>query len=213
MNCLLFNLVFCMNFIFCSAPRYFESEVFGEGGTKGKTFHVRPFSRIFASAGTIKLDPKKSSSEVTVEGEENVLAELSVSTHGNTLYIVPKNPLTKLSSQALIACVGIANYRSLFLGGNVHYDFNTFLNAQSFYLELFGEASCKVLCDVKELQLKVTEDTKLACIGKADKQEVLVFGNASCDISRLSGIVDYVCIDGKAKLIHKSLPKASGLVQ
>jgi hypothetical protein len=193
-----------MNFIFCSAPRYFQSEVCGEGKTKEKTFHVGPFSRIFASAGTIQLDPTKSSSEVTVEGEENVLAELSVSTYGNTLYIMPKNPLTKLSPKVLIACVGIANYSSLLLGGNVHYYFNDVLKAQSFYLELFGEASCKVLCDVKELQLKVTEDTRLVCEGKADLQEVLIYDRAQCEIVKLLGRLHYHLIDGQAKLLARA---------
>ncbi len=75
-----------------------------------------------------------------------------------------------------------------------------FLKAQSFYLELFGEASCKVLCDVKELQLKLTEDTKLACVGRAYKQKVLVFGNVSCDIFKLDGIVSMCVLMGKQRL-------------
>jgi hypothetical protein len=215
MNCLLF-VIFSINFLFSSDEQHPVSSyeklpeypIFACGSIINAKLTVDPFSRIFASFGTISLDPTIEGGNVIISGEENVVEALSIATYGDTLYIRPFNPLWTILSLRLKISVGIANYSTLCLTGKGKYIFDNQLSVPQLNLELSGQASCKADCNVKELRVKMSDTADLVCTGKADQYELLMTGKSSSDLSKLQGRCAYYYID---KLAAATLSSSSGV--
>jgi hypothetical protein len=202
MKSLLFWAVFFANFIFPSDQ--YDTEMLQRilsrmPEKKLMTVLVQPFSRIFASVGTVRLDPMRSGDSVLVEGKENIIDSLTVATYNKTLYIGPKDPSNTIISDNLTISVGINSYLNLSLVGRALYRFSSTLQADKFSLELSGQAACDMYCDVKELEVKMSGSSTLSCTGNAESYQVLMFDNAKMDNTKLQGTLTHLIKRGKAE--------------
>lgn len=201
----IFVIIFFVPF-FCSAQQQYYNEcIVGSQKIKSGSVYVEPFSRIFASCGPVELDPSQSSNVVFVQSDENILDELSISTCNGTLYIGPKNPSRQLFLSHLKIFVGIYDCNKLSLAGNALYRFISEYTGDKFQLEISGQASCIIECNVNNLEVIASQDSRLSCAGAAKKYEVLMYDNALVDISKLLGQLVYSKQHGKAQLTNLSV--------
>ncbi len=201
----IFVIIFSVAFVFSAQQQYYNESIVGSQKIKSRSVCVESFSRIFASCGQIELDPEQSGNFVIVQGDENILDEFSVSTFNDTLYIGPKNPAKQLFSTNLKISVGISDYCALSLAGNAFYKFVSQYTGDKFRLEMSGQVGCMMECNVNELEVIASGDSRLSCAGKANVYEVLMYDNALIDVSNLLGKLVYSKQDGRAQFANLSV--------
>ncbi|MCL2321531.1 MAG: DUF2807 domain-containing protein [Oscillospiraceae bacterium] len=173
-----------------------SNAVHGQGEMKDSSFEVSNYTKVNIDGGCEVIYSNKSSNELKVSMQDNILKEFNESVSSDTLNIKwNKSIITDTSSIPKIY-ISNPNLDTLTINGAVKISEPDVINVDTFTLNVEGACDLSISLSVKNFNTKVSGAGKMSLSGSAENATMTIDGIGEIKASGLETKVSSISING-----------------